>query len=324
MENDLLEIQGLKTYFHTGQGIVKAVDGVSLRVSKGEAVGLVGESGCGKTMTAHSIMKLVPAPGVIEEGRILFRGTDLLKLSDPAIRKIRGRQISMIFQDPMTYLNPVIKVGKQIAEVMPDSPGERRVIELLEAVGIPEPERRLSDYPHELSGGMRQRILIAIAMANNPLLLIADEPTTALDVTIQAQILDLIRRIQKEKEMSLLIISHDLGIVAGLCDRVYVMYAGKIVESGDVFSIFERPLHPYTQGLLRSSLSIAEFRKRLEVIEGSVPNLLDPPPGCRFHPRCPSAMDVCKEREPFLTEPSSAHEVSCWLHENHERENGHS
>jgi oligopeptide/dipeptide ABC transporter ATP-binding protein len=324
VENDLLEIQGLKTYFHTGQGTVKAVDGVSLRVSKGEAVGLVGESGCGKTMTAHSIMKLVPAPGVIEEGRILFRGTDLLNLSDPAIRKIRGRQISMIFQDPMTYLNPVIKVGKQIAEVMPDRPGERRLIELLEAVGIPEPERRLSDYPHELSGGMRQRILIAIAMANDPLLLIADEPTTALDVTIQAQILDLIRRIQKEKEMSLLLISHDLGIVAGLCDRVYVMYAGKIVESGDVFSIFERPLHPYTQGLLRSSLSIAEFRERLEVIEGSVPNLLEPPPGCRFHPRCPSAMPVCKEKEPFLTEPSSAHEVSCWLYENHGRENGHS
>lgn len=324
MENDLLEIQGLKTYFHTGQGIVKAVDGVSLRVSKGEAVGLVGESGSGKTMTAHSIMKLVPAPGVIEEGRILFRGTDLLNLSDPAIRKIRGRQISMIFQDPMTYLNPVIKVGKQIAEVMPEPPGEQRLIELLEAVGIPEPERRLSDYPHELSGGMRQRILIAIAMANNPLLLIADEPTTALDVTIQAQILDLIRRIQKEKEMSLLLISHDLGIVAGLCDRVYVMYAGKIVESGDVFSIFERPLHPYTQGLLRSSLSIAEFREHLEVIEGSVPNLLEPPPGCRFHPRCPSAMLVCKEREPFLTEPSSAHAVSCWLYENHGKENGHS
>jgi len=316
MNNVLLEIKGLKTYFHTGLGTVRAVDGVSLRVLKGEAVGLVGESGCGKTMTAHSIMKLVPTPpGVIEEGELWFRDMDLLKLPDYDMRKIRGREISMVFQDPMTYLNPVMKIGKQIAEVMSGPPQERLVVGLLESVGIPEPSKVANQYPHELSGGMRQRVLIAIAMANDPALLIADEPTTALDVTIQAQILDLIKTIKTEKGTSLLLITHDLGIVADMCDRVYVMYAGKIAESGDVYSIFEEPLHPYTQGLLRSSLSIAEFRETLETIEGTVPNLLDPPSGCRFHPRCPMAMSICKEKEPTLTQQKPGHEVCCWLFE---------
>lgn len=314
MNDVLLDIDQLKTYFHTGLGIVRAVDGVSLRVFKGEAVGLVGESGCGKTMTAHSIMRLVPAPGVIEGGRLWFGGRDLLQLSDHDMREIRGREISMIFQDPMTYLNPVMKIGKQIAEVMPGS-REASVIGLLESVGIPEPGRVANQYPHELSGGMRQRVLIAIAMANDPALLIADEPTTALDVTIQAQILDLIETIQKEKGTSLLLITHDLGIVAELCARVYVMYAGKIVEAGDVFSIFEEPLHPYTQGLLRSSLSIAEFREHLETLEGTVPNLLDPPRGCRFHPRCPVALPICREKEPRLSRGEGGREVSCWLFE---------
>lgn len=325
MENILLDVRGLKTYFHISLGVVRAVDGVNLCVSKGEAVGLVGESGCGKTMTAHSIMKLVPSPpGFIEEGEIWFRNTDLLRLGEQEMRKFRGREVSMVFQDPMTYLNPVMKVGKQIAEVLVSPTRDRTVIKLLESVGIPDPLKVADQYPHELSGGMRQRVLIAIAMANDPPLLIADEPTTALDVTIQAQILDLIKTIKTEKGTSLLLITHDLGIVAEMCDRVYVMYAGKIVESGDVFSIFEEPLHPYAQGLLRSSLSIAEFRENLETIEGTVPNLLDPPSGCRFHPRCPMAMSVCREKEPSLIQEKPGHEVSCWLYEKDERDRNHS
>jgi len=310
----LLDVRNLQTYFRTGLGVVRAVDGVDLQVLEGETVGLVGESGCGKTMTAHSIMRLVPTPPGSSKGQILFQGLDLIILPEHEVRKIRGKKISMVFQDPMTYLNPVIKIGKQIEEVMAagqHSGGE--AVRLLESMGIAEPAKVVKQYPHELSGGMRQRVLMAIAMANHPRLMIADEPTTALDVTIQAQILELIKTIKKEKNTSVLIITHDLGIVADLCDKVYVMYAGRIVESGDVFSLFEHPLHPYTQGLLKSALSIAEFKEVLEPIEGSVPDLLNPPPGCRFHPRCPVAMDVCSEKEPPVMESAPGRQVRCWL-----------
>lgn len=319
MSNVLLEVKGLKTYFHTSMGLIKAVDGVNLHVLEGEAVGLVGESGCGKTMTAHSIMRLVPMPpGAIEDGHIWFGSIDLLSLSEHEMRNFRGQKIAMIFQDPMTYLNPVMKIEKQIGEVILHAPNEKTTIEILESVGIPEPAKVAKAYPHELSGGMRQRVLIAIAMANNPPLLIADEPTTALDVTVQAQILDLIRAIKEKRGTSLLLITHDLGIVAEMCDRVYVMYAGNIVESADVFSTFEDPLHPYTQGLLRSALSIAEFRENLETIEGTVPDLLNPPSGCRFHNRCPKAMPICRKTEPPLIESRARRQVSCWLYGEHE------
>jgi len=312
----LLDIRELRTYFHTSAGLIKAVDGVSLHVDEGEAVGLVGESGCGKTMTAHSVMKLVPSPpGVIENGTIHFQGTDLLRLSERDMRAIRGKKLSIVFQDPMTFLNPVMKIGRQIGEVLNNQSDSKTIIQLLASMGIPEAARIAEQYPHELSGGMRQRVLIAIAIANNPALMIADEPTTALDVTIQAQILDLIKTVKRDNGTALLLITHDLGIVADMCDRVYVMYAGKVVESGDVFSMFEEPLHPYTQGLLRSALSIAEFRESLETIAGTVPNLLDPPKGCRFHPRCPQVMPVCQQAEPPVTEVRLGCQVSCWLYE---------
>ncbi|MGH7844873.1 MAG: ABC transporter ATP-binding protein [Candidatus Binatia bacterium] len=319
MNGSLLEIADLKTYVHTRAGTVRAVDGVSLRIKAGETVGLVGESGCGKTMTAHSIMRLIPSPpAAIEGGQILFQGADLLRLSENEMRGLRGRRVAMVFQDPMTFLNPVMKIGKQIAEAAANPRAERDIIGLLDSVGIPDPERVSRQYPHELSGGMRQRVLIAIAIVNNPNLLIADEPTTALDVTVQRQILWLLKSIRETKQTALLLITHDLGIVAEMCDRVYVMYAGKIVETADVFSLFEEPLHPYTQGLIRSALSIAEFRPTLTTIEGTVPDLSRPPPGCRFHPRCPHVMDVCKEKEPALQELKSGHSTSCWLYPFHD------
>jgi peptide/nickel transport system ATP-binding protein len=309
----LLDVRNLRTYFRTALGTVRAVDGIDLQVLKGKTVGLVGESGCGKTMTAHSIMRLVPSPPGFSRGQIFFQGHDLISLPEHELRKIRGKKISMVFQDPMTYLNPVLKIGRQIEEVMSARRNPGEAVRLLESMGIAEPSKVVKQYPHELSGGMRQRVLMAIAMANDPVLIIADEPTTALDVTIQAQILELIKSIGKGKNTSVLMITHDLGIVAELCDRVYVMYAGRIVESGDVFSLFERPLHPYTQGLLKSALSIAEFKDALEPIEGSVPDLLNPPAGCRFHPRCPAVMNVCREAEPPVIEVSPGCEVRCWL-----------
>jgi peptide/nickel transport system ATP-binding protein len=318
MDEHLLEITGLKTYIHTRAGCVRAVDDVSLRINAGETVGLVGESGCGKTMTAHSIMRLIPSPpAAIEGGHISFQGSDLLDLSEDEMRALRGRQIAMVFQDPMTFLNPVIRIGAQIAEAASGDTGERELVTLLQSVGIPYPERVIKQYPHELSGGMRQRVLIAIAIVNNPALLIADEPTTALDVTVQTQILSLLKSIREQKGTALLLITHDLGIVAEMCDRVYVMYAGKIVETADVFSLFEEPLHPYTQGLLKSALSIAEFSPTLTTIEGSVPDLSNPPAGCRFHPRCPHVMDLCKEKEPPLDELKPGHLASCWLYQSH-------
>ena len=320
----LLEILGLGTHFHTSRGVVKAVDGVNLTVQKGEAVGLVGESGCGKTMTAFSIMRLVPAPGKIIGGEIWFDHDsdrrDLTKTSEEEMMKVRGGKISMVFQDPMTYLNPVMKICDQIAEAVvlhqggPRNEARRKAIELLEKVRIPVPSTIAQYYPHELSGGMRQRALIAMAISCNPDLLIADEPTTALDVTVQAQVLELIKQLKQEMGMALMLITHDLGIVADTCDRVCVMYAGQIVEEGDVYEIFKEPMHPYTMGLLKSTLSIDEFKETLVTIEGTVPDLSNLPSGCRFRPRCSHVSERCRETQPAMVEMKKGHKVSCWLH----------
>lgn len=320
MSEPLLNVQGLKTYYFTSIGVVKAVDGVNLTVNKGELVGLVGESGCGKSCTALSIMRLVPIPGRIVGGNIIYKGRNLVKLREDEMRHIRGKEISIVFQDPSTFLNPLIKIGDQILEniflhewISPEQ-AKKRVIEVLNMVGMPNPERIVKFYPHELSGGMRQRAMIAMAIASNPSLLIADEPTTALDVTIQAQILELIKSLKEKLGLSILLITHDLGIVAELCDVVYVMYAGRIVESADVLTLFEKPKHPYTKGLLDSTLSIEEFKEIVSTIEGSVPNLINPPPGCRFHPRCKKAIDICEKKIPPEIEIEPKHKVSCWLY----------
>lgn len=320
----LLEIKNLKTYFFTRDGAVKAVDGVNIHIDKNEAVGLVGESGCGKTQTSFSILRIVPLPGKIVEGEILLNGKDLLKMSESEMQDIRGKDIAITFQDPMTFLNPVMKIKDQIAEALRlhvrirRRDAYKRAVDLLEQMGITYPERMAESYPHQLSGGMRQRALIAMAMCLSPGLLIADEPTTALDVTIQAQIIDLMKDLKDNSDTSILLITHDLGIVAELCDRVYVMYAGKVVETGDIFEIFENPQHPYTQGLLRSVLSIDEFKDELVTIEGTVPQLIDPPSGCRFHTRCEYAMDECKQKEPLMKTISENHSVACWLFEEDE------
>lgn len=300
------------------------MDGVNMTVQKGEAVGLVGESGCGKTMTAFSIMRLVPAPGRIVGGEIWFNDgngrIDLGKMPEEEIMKIRGGKISMVFQDPMTYLNPVMKIRDQIAEAIVlhqgghKSDARRKAVEFLEKVRLPIPSTMASYFPHELSGGMRQRALIAIAISCNPDLLIADEPTTALDVTVQAQVLELIKQLKHEMGMALMLITHDLGIVADICDRVCVMYAGQIVEEGDVYEIYKEPMHPYTMGLLKSTLSIDEFKETLVTIEGTVPDLSNLPSGCRFHPRCPQASERCRTIQPSMTERKRGHRVSCWLH----------
>jgi len=320
MKKPLLTIRNLKMHFFTRKGAVKAVDGISLEVGDGEMVGLVGESGCGKTMTAFSILRLIPNPGRIISGEIQFKGKNLLNLKNEEMRTIRGKEISMIFQDPLTYLNPVLRVEDQIAENLllhtssNKSEAKNRVIEILETVGLPSPTKIARYYPHQLSGGMRQRVMIAMAISCNPYLLIADEPTTFLDVTIQAQILNLIKALVKTLGVSLLMITHDLGIVAEICDRVYVMYAGKIVESANVFSIFENCKHPYTTGLLNSALSVDEFKKTLKAIKGNVPGLIDPPSGCRFHPRCEQRMAICSIKEPKFIEIEPNHMVACWLY----------
>ena len=317
----LIEIQDLKMHFFTDKGIVKAVDGVNFDIRKGEAVGLVGESGCGKTMTALCLMRLVPRPGRILSGKVLFHGEDLLLMSDKKIRNMRGEDIAMIFQDPSTYLNPVIRVGDQIAESInlhqqkAKDETHKTVIDLLGRVEIPDPERVSKFYPHELSGGMRQRTMIAMALSCNPSLLIADEPTTALDVTVQAQILALLNELKRSFGMSVLFITHDLGIVAGFCDRVNVMYCGKIVEQGDVNNLYEKPLHPYTVGLLNAAYSIDENRNVLSTIRGVVPNLINPPSGCRFHPRCDECMNICKQEEPLLLRQGKPdRSVACYLY----------
>ena len=320
----LLKVINLHTYFFTDEGVAKAVDGVDLEIHKGETLGVVGESGCGKSVTALSILRLIPdPPGKIIDGQILFKGQDLLKLSNSEMRKIRGNEISMIFQEPMTSLNPVFTIGNQIAEAIQLHQGLskkaslEKAVDMLKLVGIPSPERRVKEYPHQLSGGMRQRAMIAMALSCNPSLLIADEPTTALDVTIQAQILDLINNLKRELGMAVILITHDLGIIAETAARVVVMYAGKVVEEADVYTLFEDPKHPYTQGLLRSiprpDLGMTKA-SRLQEIPGIVPSLTELPPGCSFNPRCPKVMDICRKETPKLKEIKPGHKVSCWLY----------
>jgi len=321
----LLEIKDLRTYFHTRDGVVKAVDGVNLHLSQGEILGLVGESGCGKSVTSLSIMRLVAEPGKIESGEVLFNGMNLLKLSTSQMTKIRGQQIAMIFQQPTSSLNPVFNVGFQIAEVlnihqnMGKKAGRERAIEMLRKVGISDPERRIKSYPHEMSGGMAQRVMIAMALACIPDLLIADEPTTALDVTIQAQILNLMRDLQNELGTSIILITHDLGVVAEMADRIAVMYAGEIVEQTDTKTLFRNPQHPYTQGLIGSIPILGRLKDELEVIPGQVPNLVDLPPGCRFAARCKAraehGLQICTEQKPELKEYDKGHLVRCWLYE---------
>lgn len=321
MSEHILEVKNLTTHFFTKEGVVRAIDGVDLYVNKNEAVGLVGESGCGKTQTAFSILRIVPIPGKIIDGEVLLKRTDLLKLSEKEMQNIRGKDISITFQDPMTFLNPVIKIKNQIAEALMHHDQKissrdafERAVDLLRQMKITYPEKMSESYPHQLSGGMRQRALIAMAMCLDPAILIADEPTTALDVTIQAQIISLMKDLKENSDTSILLITHDLGIVAEICDRIYVMYAGRIVESGTVFDIFDEAFHPYTQGLLKAVLSIDEFKKELVTIEGSVPQLIDPPPGCRFNPRCEFAMEICRKDVPEMIEISSGHKTACWLY----------
>ena len=323
-ERPLLEVKGLRTSFFTRDGVVRAVDGIDFSVDRGEIMGLVGESGCGKSVTSLSILRLVGPPGRIEGGEVVFDGRDLLRLSNAQMREIRGNRISMIFQQPTSSLNPVWDVGRQIAEVlelhrhMKGRAARARALDLLRMVGIPDPARRLAAYPHELSGGMAQRIMIAMALACEPDLLIADEPTTALDVTIQAQILDLMRNLRDETGTAIILITHDLGIVAEMCDRVAVMYAGEIVEQTDVVSLFRDPRHPYTRGLIGSIPVVGDVRDELAVIPGNVPNLIDLPKGCRFAPRCQSRIDedvrLATELHPSLLPVGPAHDVRCWLY----------
>ena len=318
----LLEIKDLMTVFDTVRGRIKAVDGVSLKIDSGETLGIVGESGCGKTILALSIMRLVPASGKIINGEILFSGNDLLKLPEEEMRTRRGSEISMIFQEPMTSLNPVFRVGEQIAEAVrlhqhfSAKQAMELSVDLLGEVGISDPQKRARDYPHNLSGGMRQRVMIAMAMSCNPRLLLADEPTTALDVTIQAQILDLISALKQKNNMAVVLITHDLGVIAQAAQKVAVMYAGKIVENSAVATIFANPLHPYTQGLLESiparCVKSLEREDHLKTIPGSVPDLYNLSPGCRFYDRCSRAMEVCAQKEPQLLEIEPGHFVSCW------------
>lgn len=326
----LLQVEGLRTYFYTYEGVVKALEGIGFDMDFMKTLGLVGETGCGKSVTAMSIARLIPSPpGKILGGRVFYKGKDLRKASEAEMRSVRGKEISMIFQEPRSALNPVIRVGEQIAEVLyvhdeeirsigdqkeKEKKAMERVYAMLGSMGIPNPERIASSYPHELSGGMCQRVMIAMAMICNPSLLIADEPTTALDVTIQAQILELMKEMIRKYRSSVLLITHNLGVVADICDDVAVMYAGQIVERGMVEKIFAEPAHPYTAGLIRAVPNVEKDIGRLETIPGSVPNLINPPTGCRFHPRCDRAMDVCRESVPPVTEISDGHGVSCWLY----------
>ena len=319
MGETLLEVRDLKTYFYTDDGIVPAVDGVSFSLNKGETIGIVGESGCGKSVTCLSVMRLIlTPPGKIVGGDIVFEGENILEKSEAEMRHIRGNEISMIFQEPLSSLNPVFTIGDQIMEaiVLHQGVGKRearsKTIDMLKLVGIPSPEQRIDEYPHQMSGGMRQRVMIAMALSCNPKLLIADEPTTALDVTIQAQILHLMLRLREDFGTAIMLITHDLGIIAETVGKVVVMYAGKIVESADVVSIFKSPAHPYTLGLLGSIPKVHENRERLQVMEGVVPNPFSMPSGCRFHPRCAHVKDICMEREPHLIEIEDGHQVSCW------------
>jgi oligopeptide/dipeptide ABC transporter ATP-binding protein len=327
----LLSVQDLKTFFYTEDGVVKAVDGVDFSVKPGEVLGLVGESGCGKSVTSLSIMRLVSAPGKITCGKITFDGKSLLDMPEDEMVKIRGDRVSMIFQQPQSSLNPVFRVGDQVAEVLQIHKGMKhkeaweKAVDLLTQVGIPDPGRRALAYPHELSGGQAQRVMIAMALALSPQLLIADEPTTALDVTIQAQILDLIRDLRKKTNTAVILITHDLGVISEMADRVAVMYAGQIVEYTDVEPIFAEPLHPYTKGLIGSIPVLGKIVDRLEVIPGLVPNLIDLPVGCRFAPRCQLrekyGLEICTQKDPELCEVKPGHTVRCWLYQDSD---GHS
>lgn len=318
MKEPLLKIENLKTHFYTYKGVVRAVDGINLEIKEDEILGLVGESGCGKTVTALSILKLLSSNARIVEGKIIFEGLDIVSLKEEGLRNIRGSKIAMIFQEPMSSLNPVYTIGNQLVETVllhnreySKKQAREKAIELLKLVKIPLPKKVIDQYPHELSGGMRQRCMIAMALVCKPKLLIADEPTTALDVTTESQILDLIKELKSELRHSVLLITHDLGIVAELCDRVAVMYAGKIVECSDVKTIFTAPKHPYTVGLLNAIPKFTE-KRRLEAIEGMPPDLISLPKGCRFAPRCKFATSECKEREPELRSLGKGHEIACF------------
>lgn len=320
MNNILLDIKDLKVSFFTPAGEIKAVDGISYTLNSGEVIGIVGESGSGKSVSTYSVMRLIDPPGKIKEGRILFNGMDLAQVDEKTMQTIRGNEISMIFQDPMTSLNPVFKVGNQIVESiikhqkLSRKEARKKAIEMLKLVGIPSPEKRFDQYPHEFSGGMRQRVMIAIALSCQPKLLIADEPTTALDVTIQAQILELMKELKKKINMSIILITHDLGIISDLCDRVLVMYAGKIVEEASIDEIFYHSKHPYTWGLLNSIPKLdSDKNKRLVPIEGNPVDLLNPPAGCPFAPRCRYCMNICLKRNPPFYQVSDTHKSACWL-----------
>ncbi len=315
---ELLNIHGLSTHFFTENGVIRAVEAVDLKIGHGEIVGLVGESGCGKTVTALSIMRLIPSPGRMVDGEIWFEKENLIEKSEPEMRKIRGNRISMIFQEPMSSLNPVLTIGEQIAEAikwhqgLSNAQAKSKAMEMLGLVGVPAPATRVSEYPHQLSGGMRQRVMIAMALACKPALLIADEPTTALDVTIQAQILGLMESLTRDLGTSLLLITHDFGVIAEVCDQVAVMYAGSIVERASTMALFGNSRHPYTWGLFNSIPRIDIDVERLKTIEGTVPDPAQPPTGCRFHPRCPITEEICRQRKPSMIEVESGHWVRCW------------
>ncbi|MEX2238295.1 MAG: ABC transporter ATP-binding protein [Dehalococcoidia bacterium] len=316
----LLQVKDLRTYFFTEDGVVKAVDGVTYDINEGETLGLVGESGCGKSVSALSLLRLIPnPPGKIVDGQILFEGEDLLQMDDDEMRHVRGNRIAMIFQEPMTSLNPVLTIGRQLTEAlelhlkMDRSASTARAVELLELVGIPEASRRITDYPHQFSGGMRQRVMIAMALSCNPKLLLADEPTTALDVTIQAQVLEILARLSKEFGTAVIIITHNLGVVARYADRVNVMYAGKVIETADANELYSNPRHPYTLGLLKSVPRLDQLRKdKLDPIEGVPPDMVNLPPGCPFFPRCAFRSDKCREEYPPMVEVGAGHTAACW------------
>jgi oligopeptide/dipeptide ABC transporter ATP-binding protein len=325
LEKKLLEVNGLKTSFYTSEGKVTAVDDVSFTINEGRILGIVGESGCGKSVTSMSIMRLINKNiGKIEAGEIIFEGKDLLKLSEREMKSVRGNKIAMIFQEPMTSLNPVFTIGQQIGEPLKIHQGikgkenKKKCIEMLKLVGIPTPEKIVNEYPHKLSGGMRQRVMIAMALCCNPKLIIADEPTTALDVTIQAQVLEIMKKLSSELKTSIMLITHDLGVIAEMADDVVVMYAGEVVEECKVNLIFDDPKHPYTKGLLYSRTEKVKKGEKLYNISGMVPSPVNMPKGCRFHPRCESCLEICKKSEPKIIEIKKGHKVRCWLYNGEE------
>ncbi len=322
MSDVVLEVRNLRTYFHTDEGVIPAVDGVDFTLTKGKMLCVVGESGCGKSVTAFTVMRLIPMPpGKVESGEILYNGKNLVKLTENEMREIRGNEIAMIFQEPMTSLNPVYTIGNQIVEAIvlhqkvKPKEARQRAIKMLEKVGLPDAQKRVDEYPHQMSGGMKQRVMIAMALSCNPEVLIADEPTTALDVTIQAQILDLLKHLQETEGMSILLITHDLAVVSEVADEVLVMYASKVVENAGVNDIFNKPRHPYTQGLIKAIPKLGNRVDRLNEIPGQVPRPQNYPKGCHFADRCPHVMDICRKKHPGMTEVGNGHLVSCFLYE---------